>query len=92
MAKKKDLRSHKEIREMFEQSKMKFVMLNNRLFDDFYSKGKVTYRPQLVGKNNDEWLNYTGKIHPYQSYSDNSKFIEATFDERDFILIIIIKF
>ena len=48
MAKKKDLRSHKEIREMFEQSKMKFVMLNNRLFDDFYSKGKVTYRPQLV--------------------------------------------
>lgn len=40
MAKKRELRSKKEIREMIESTDMKFVMLNNRLFDDFYSKGE----------------------------------------------------
>ena len=58
----------------------------------FIQREKLLIVLNSSGKNNDEWLNYTGKIHPYQSYSDNSKFIEATFDERDFILIIIIKF
>jgi hypothetical protein len=92
MAKKRDLRKPKEIREMIEESGMKFVMLNNRLFDDFYTRGKVVYRPILVGKNGDGWLDHKGITHPYSDYSGDNNTINVTFDERDFILVILLKF
>ncbi|MGD6896083.1 hypothetical protein [Bacillus infantis] len=102
MAKKRSLRNPKEIREMIEESGMKFVMLNNRLFDDFYSVGKVEYKPVLKQvkkeeKNNKEregiieyWEDYKGAKTLYKD--NNNKVCSATFDERDFILIIFLKF
>jgi hypothetical protein len=90
MAKKRILRTPKDIRDMFESSSMKFVMLNNRLFDDFYSKGSVEYKPLLNGKDGDTWLDHKGDETPYSN--DNNKMCQAHFDERDFILIILLKF
>lgn len=85
------LRKPKEIREMFEQSEMKFIMLNNRLFDDFYSQGKVTYKPILIKENGIEyWQDHKGNKYPYSE--NNHKQGTATFDERDFIILILLKF
>ncbi|KQL54525.1 hypothetical protein AN964_14165 [Heyndrickxia shackletonii] len=98
MAKKRIKRKPKEIREMIETTDMKYIMLNNRLFDDFYSKGKVTYKPVLMKEKNKD----TGKVEEYWLYHDG-KTVDysennipepktATFDERDFLIIILIKF
>lgn len=102
MAVKRQLRKPSEIRSMFEESEMKFVMLNNRLFDDFYSKGKVDYNPILSSeKDGDFWIDYKGKKHPYSQCNTGKYWIDdkgkkqpyqATFDERDFILVIFLKF
>lgn len=91
MAVKRTKRKPKEMREMLEDTDMKFIMLNNRLFDDFYTKGKVEYRP-LLNKKGDTYTDHKGNEYPYSEFSDVSKKITVTFDERDFILVILIKF
>ncbi|KMY50557.1 hypothetical protein [Peribacillus loiseleuriae] len=93
MAKKRILRKHEDIRKMIEDTDMKFIMLNNRLFDDFYKLGKIQYRPKLISdKDGDRYINYDGMVYPYQEFADKEKMLTATFDERDFILIVLLKF
>ncbi|MEC1155631.1 hypothetical protein [Cytobacillus horneckiae] len=93
MAKERKLKTPSEIRNLLEESQMKFVMLNNRLFDDFYTLGKVEYVPQLTKELNekvDHWIDHQGNLIAYSE--DNQLKCTANFDERDFIIIILLKF
>lgn len=91
MATKRTLRKPEELRELIENSGLKYVMINNRIFDDFLEKGGNYYSPKKVidEKNKkEEWKDHEGKVYEFSQIND----IYATFDERDLILFIFLKF
>jgi hypothetical protein len=63
---------------MIEDTDMKFVMLNNRLFDDFYKIGKVQYRPKLISdKDGDRSIDYVGKVYHYIILKDTRRKLQT---------------
>lgn len=95
MAKKRNLRNHADIRNMIEETDLKYIMLNNRLFDDFYKIGKFKYTAfETIENGVTQYTDYKGsRVKDYDFNEELTKpQLTVTFDERDFLLLILMKF
>lgn len=96
MAKKRILRSPQEIRELIEQSGLHYIMVNNRIFEQFYEVGKAVYTPLPVHKkarDEAEYFKINDKhILEKVDYSDSKTLYEVNFNERDMIIFILLTF
>jgi|GEM_PF-5199538 len=89
MAKKRIVKNPAEIRQIIYESGLKYVMLNNRLFDDLLSNGnKVEYTPKYDEEDN-VYYDHKGSI--LEGYNQEDKLF-TTFNDKDLIIIILLKF
>lgn len=88
MVKERNTKSKAIIRQMLEDTDLKFVMLNKRLFDDFLTVGKIPYKPRY-NKDRECYVDYKGKKLEKNLDGHNEY---ATFNDKDLIVIILIKF
>lgn len=95
MAIKRKLRSPVEIRKLIEESGIKYIMINNRIFD-LYKAEKVEYSLKMIQKDSkknikeDHYIDLAGNKYSYQEGQGIKG--STTFDERDFVIFILLNF
>ncbi|MEC1768306.1 hypothetical protein [Schinkia azotoformans] len=86
-------RKPEEIRELIENSGLPYILVNNRIFEQFYEVGKGTYTPyakEIEGKKGEyEYFLLNGdKVPDSESKVEH----EVNFDDRDIIIFILLTF
>ncbi|MEC1780053.1 hypothetical protein [Schinkia azotoformans] len=86
-------RKPEEIRELIENSGLPYILVNNRIFEQFYEVGKGTYTPyakEIEGKKGEyEYFLLNGDKVPY---SESKIEHGVNFDERDITIFILLTF
>lgn len=86
-------RKPEEIRELIENSGLPYILVNNRIFEQFYENGKGRYTPyakEIEGKKGEyEYFLLNGdKVPDSESKVEH----EVNFDDRDIIIFILLTF